>query len=155
MHKVFDLWRIAKTVAGLIFRRPLPGVTVIPLLANGQIVLVRRQDNGLWSLPGGLVDWGETIAATASRELWEETGLDLIEIRKLVGVYSDPDRDPRMHSICITVVADVQGDPEIHDPAEIAEVLAFDPAEIPMSQLAHDHQQQLQDHFDQIDQVVR
>ncbi|NEO28218.1 MAG: NUDIX hydrolase, partial [Kamptonema sp. SIO4C4] len=100
-----QIGRFIFTVIGVIFRHPVTGVTVIPILPDGRIVLVRRQDTGKWGLPGGLVDWGQDIPTTAKRELAEETGLELLEIERLVGVYSSCDRDPRLHSISILLVA--------------------------------------------------
>lgn len=141
------LWQFCQTVIGIIFRHPVPGTSIIPILPDGRIVLVQRQDNGLWSLPGGMVDWGEDIATAVRRELAEETGLELVKIRRLVGVYSAPDRDPRIHSICILVEAEVNGRMKIQDTLEVKEVKAFPPSSLPPGKLAHDHTQQLQDYF--------
>lgn len=142
-----QLWRFCKTVIGIIFRHPVPGTSIIPILPDGRIVLIRRRDNGLWSLPGGMVDWGEDIPTTVRRELAEETGLELLKIRRLVGVYSAPDRDPRIHSICIVVEAEVEGKMEAQDTLEVMEVRAFPPTSLPPGLLAHDHTQQLRDYF--------
>ena len=98
------------------------GVVIIPVLPNGQIVLIRRKDDGRWSLPGGMVDWGEDVPHAVRRELMEETGLEVVTIRRLVGVYSSPNRDPRIHSICITVEVEVQGKMAITDPLEVMEI---------------------------------
>src|SRR5262245_826148 len=57
--------------------------------AAGRVLMIQRSDNGLWAIPGGRQDIGETIAVTAEREVREETGL-LIEVVGLVGIYSDP-----------------------------------------------------------------
>ncbi len=141
------LWRFCQTVIGIIFRHPVPGTSIIPILPDGRIVLIRRRDNGLWSLPGGMVDWGEDIPTAVHRELAEETGLELVNIRRLVGVYSAPERDPRIHSICIVVEAEVKGRMKIQDTLEVMEVKAFAPTSLPPGQLAHDHTQQLQDYF--------
>lgn len=141
------LWRFCKTVLGIIFRHPVPGTSIIPILPDGRIVLIRRRDNGLWSLPGGMVDWGEDIATTVRRELAEETGLDLVKIRRLVGVYSALDRDPRIHSICIVVEAEVRGRMNVQDKLEVMDICAFPPTSLPPGQLAHDHTQQLNDYF--------
>ncbi|MDP8964950.1 MAG: NUDIX hydrolase [Cyanobacteriota bacterium] len=141
-------WQFVETVLGIIFRHPVTGTSIIPILPDGQIVLVRRRDNGKWSLPGGMVNWGQDLPTTVQRELTEETGLELIEIRRLVGVYSAPDRDPRIHSICVVVEADVQGTMQIEDTLEISEVQAFEPSAIPRGNLSHDHDRQLQDYFD-------
>lgn len=61
------------------------------------------------------------------RELAEETGLELVKIRRLVGVYSAPDRDPRIHSICILVEAEVEGKMKVQDTLEVIEIEAFPP----------------------------
>ena len=142
------LWQIVQTVIGIIFRHPITGTSIIPILPDGQIVLIRRRDNGKWGLPGGIVDWGEDITTAVRRELAEETGLELVKIRRLVGVYSAPDRDPRIHSICIVVEAEVHGRMKIQDTLEVMEIQAFSPTSLPPGQLSHDHNQQLQDYFD-------
>ena len=142
------LWQYVQTVLGVIFRHPITGTSIIPVLPDGQIVLIRRRDNGKWSLPGGIVDWGEDVPTAVKRELAEETGLELVKIRRLVGVYSSPDRDPRIHSICIAVEAEVQGKMQVQDTLEVMEVEAFSPNSLPPDQLSHDHRKQLQDYFD-------
>ncbi len=142
------LWQFAQTVLGIIFRHPIPGTSIIPILPDGRIVLIRRRDNGRWALPGGIVDWGEDIPTAVQRELAEETGLELVKIRRLVGVYSAPDRDPRIHSICIVVEADVQGRMEVRDTLEVIEIEAFPPTSLPAGPLSHDHATQLQDYFE-------
>jgi 8-oxo-dGTP diphosphatase len=141
------LWQIFQTVLGIIFRHPITGTTIIPILPNGEIVLVRRSDTGQWGLPGGIIDWGEDVSTTAHRELKEETGLDLLKIRRLVGVYSAPDRDPRIHSISILLEADVDGSFNVQDTLEVTEVKAFSLDELPLGNLSHDHEQQLTDYL--------
>lgn len=140
-------WQYIKTVMGIIFRHPITGATLIPILPDGQIVLVRRRDTGRWGLPGGIVDWGEDIATTAKRELKEETGLELLKIRRLVGVYSSPYRDPRIHSISVLIEVEAQGEFNIKDTLEISEVQAFAADKLPLGNLSHDHDQQLQDYL--------
>lgn len=120
----------------------------MPVLADGRIVLVQRRDNGRWGLPGGLVDWGENITTTVSRELREETGLTVEKLGRLVGVYSAVNRDPRMHSVCVVVEAHVAGPFEIHDHLEIQAIQAFTREQLPLGTLAHDHDRQLQDYLD-------
>jgi ADP-ribose pyrophosphatase/8-oxo-dGTP diphosphatase len=143
-----QLWQFVQTVLGLIFRHPITGTSIIPILPDGRIVLIQRRDNGKWALPGGIVDWGEDIATTVRRELAEETGLELVKIRRLVGVYSAPDRDPRLHSICIVVEAEVHGSMQVQDRLEVMGIQAFSPKSLPPGQLSHDHTQQLQDYLD-------
>ncbi len=142
-----NLWRVVQTVLGLMFRHPIIGASIIPILPDGRIVLIKRRDDGCWALPGGMVDWGEDIPQTVRRELREETGLDLVNISRLVGVYSAPDRDPRIHSICVVVEAEVQGEMEIQDTLEALEVHAFASDSLPLGQMSHDHTRQLQDYL--------
>ncbi len=139
--------RPVRVLLGLLLRRPIVGTSIIPLLPDGRIVLIRRRDNGLWSLPGGIVDWDEDIATAAARELAEETGLTITTLGRLVGVYSASGRDPRFHSVCIALEAQVQGTFNITDKAEVLEARAFDPAALPTEKLAHDHTEQLKDYF--------
>jgi ADP-ribose pyrophosphatase YjhB (NUDIX family) len=140
------IWHFTKAVIGIIFRHPVPGTSIIARLPDGRIVLVKRRDNGLWGLPGGMVDWGEDIATVVDRELREETGLQVAQIRRLIGVYSAPDRDPRIHSICVVVEVDAIGEMKI-DPMETLDVQAFHPNEIPTGRLSHDHRRQLDDYL--------
>ncbi len=119
------VWQYLKTIMGVIFRHPITGTTIIPILPDGRIVLIQRTDSGKWGLPGGLVDWGEDIPTAAKRELKEETGLELLTIRRLVGVYSSPHRDPRIHSISVLIEADVRGIFEPEDTLEVLDVKAF------------------------------
>jgi ADP-ribose pyrophosphatase YjhB (NUDIX family) len=137
----------ARTLVKLLLRRPILGTCVIPLLADGRVVLVRRRDNGLWSLPGGIVDWGEDVITSAARELKEEAGLETLGLDRLVGVYSQPQRDPRFHSVCITVAVRVTGQPYPADPREVSAAQAFTRDDLPWDRLSHDHRQHLQDFF--------
>lgn len=140
-------WHFTQTVLGILFRHPVMGTSIIPILPDGRIVLIRRRDNGLWGLPGGMVNWGEDIPTTVERELAEETGLQLSSIRRLVGVYSSPERDPRIHSICVVIEVEAHGEMQIQDPVEVTDVQAFPPGSLPMGTLSHDHDRQLQDYF--------
>ena len=140
-------WRFVTTVLGIIFRHPVMGTTIIPLLPDGRIVLIQRSDSGKWGLPGGMVDWGEDIPTATTRELKEETGLNVKKIRRLVGVYSDPNRDPRIHSISVLVEVDADGILEPEDKLEVLQVKAFKPDELPLGNLSHDHDRQLKDYF--------
>jgi len=142
-----SLWRFVQTVLGIIFRHPITGTSIIPILPDGQIVLIQRSDDGCWALPGGMVDWGEDVPSAVRRELMEETGLEVVKIRRLVGVYSSPNRDPRIHSICIVVEAEVQGEMVIHDTLEVMKIQAFPPSSLPKPDMSHDHTQQLQDYL--------
>ncbi len=73
------------------------------ILKDDSVVLVRRKNDpfkGSWALPGGFVEYGETVEDAVKREILEETGL-AVKVVKLVGVYSDPERDPRGHTITV------------------------------------------------------
>lgn len=86
-------------------RNPLPTVDVVIHVPGRGIVLVERRNppHG-WALPGGFVDYGESCEEAAVREAREETGLDVV-LTGLLGVYSDPSRDPRHHTISVVYTA--------------------------------------------------
>jgi ADP-ribose pyrophosphatase YjhB (NUDIX family) len=142
-----QLWHFWQSAIGAILRHPVTGTSIIPILPDGRIVLVRRRDTGKWSLPGGVVDWGETIPSTVKRELIEETGLELKTLKRLVGVYSEPDRDPRFHSICVVVEAAVDGTMHVSDTLEITDIEAFSIEDIELQHLSHDHGRHLRDYI--------
>jgi 8-oxo-dGTP diphosphatase len=151
---VLRSWRFVSTVLGIIFRHPVTGTTIIPILPDGQIVLVRRRDTGQWGLPGGMIDWGEDLPATVDRELTEETGLKFLKMGRLVGVYSAADRDPRLHSISIAVEVYAEGNLSVRDTDEISEVKAFPPNTLPLGTLSHDHDRQLQDYLNGVTTIA-
>ena len=101
------------------------------------VVLVRRGNapfEGQWALPGGFVEIGETVQEAAAREAAEETGL-AVEVSRLVGVYSDPDRDPRGHNVSVAFLARVLGG-QMQAASDASEVDVFDPDTV---ELAFDH----------------
>lgn len=106
-----------------------PGITVDCVVFDDRdrLLLIRRRNppfTGQFALPGGFVDYGETTEAAARRELLEETGLTAKDLR-LIGVYSDPKRDPRGHTISIAYRVNIEsGDPAAGDDAAEAEFRA-------------------------------
>ena len=143
-----QLWRHLRAAMRLVLRHPTLSVGMIPVYPDGRIVLARRVDLDRFSVPGGMVDWGETIEEAAKRELEEETGLEMVRVIRLVGVYSSPARDPRTHAVNVVLALEVRGEPSIRDALEISEIHAFSPADIPYGYLAFDGEQQLKDYLE-------
>jgi 8-oxo-dGTP diphosphatase len=117
---------LLKEVGRHLLRRPVVGLAVYARTRAGEIVLVRRGDTGTWALPGGTVEWGETLHATLLRELSEEAGIDEVRFERVVGVFGGPGRDPRFHAVTVVVAARV-GAPvrRPSNPLEITEVGLF------------------------------
>lgn len=120
------------------FRNPVPTVDIIIEYGAGIVLIKRKNPPHGWALPGGFVDYGETVENAAGRESGEETGLELTNLR-MFHVYSDPARDPRQHTISIVFAAEGHGVLLAGDDAQEAkafaendlpEVIAFDHARI-------------------------
>ncbi len=123
---------IVKEVARHLLRRPVVGIAAVARTADGRFLLVRRADVGQWALPGGTLEWGETLTATVARELAEEAGVDGCRIVRLCGVYSRPDRDPRFHGVTVVVECEVDAPVRPPDnPLEILEARLFERAALP------------------------
>ncbi|XXY50584.1 NUDIX hydrolase [Sorangium sp. So ce269] len=123
---------LAKEVARALLRRPVVGIAAAAQTADGRWLLVRRSDTGTWALPGGTLEWGETLRDTVVRELAEEAGVTEVEVGRVVGVYSRPDRDIRFHAVTVVVAARI-GAPTRppQNPLEIREARLFREDELP------------------------
>ncbi len=117
-------------------RNPVPTVDIIIEYEDRGLVLIERANppHG-WALPGGFVDYGESLEAAAVREAREETGLAVTLLRQF-HTYSDPQRDPRQHTITTVYVAQGAGTPQAADDARHLEIFA--PEALPQT-LAFDH----------------
>ncbi|HON17217.1 MAG TPA: NUDIX hydrolase [Spirochaetota bacterium] len=129
------------------FRNPVPTVDIIIETEGASkrgIVLIKRKNPPYgWAIPGGFVDYGETLEDAAKREAFEETGLT-VELVRQFHTYSDPSRDPRQHTISTVFIAKAKGEPKGMDDAMEAKIFRFD--EIPQD-MAFDHRKILEDYF--------
>jgi ADP-ribose pyrophosphatase YjhB (NUDIX family) len=141
------------------YRNPFPTVDIIiemesytpegaapenePVYPPSIVLIKRKNPPHGWALPGGFVDYGETLESAANREAREETGLD-VALSYQLGAYSDPSRDPRHHSISVVFVAKAFGKPIAADDAE--EVGIFNDDNLP-EPLVFDHEKILRDYF--------
>jgi ADP-ribose pyrophosphatase YjhB (NUDIX family) len=123
---------------------PLLTVDIIIELADGAIVLIERKNppHG-WALPGGFVDYGESIEHAAIREAREEVSLD-VTLTEQFYTYSDPHRDPRHHTVSTVFIATADGVPQGADDAKTAR--GFRENNLP-APLVFDHPRILRDYF--------
>jgi len=113
------------------------------------IVLIKRRNPPLgWALPGGFVDYGESLEQAAQREAYEETGLSLKGLEQF-RAYSDPDRDPRQHTLSMVFTATGTGELKSGDDA--AEAMVFPLTTLP-SPLCFDHAIILADYLATLEQ---
>ncbi|NEO58582.1 MAG: NUDIX hydrolase [Okeania sp. SIO3B5] len=129
------------------YRNPTPTVDIIIELTNQPgrpIVLIERQNEPFgWAIPGGFVDYGESVETAARREAKEETSLE-VELIEQFYVYSDPSRDPRQHTMSVVFIATATGEPKAADDAK--NLALFEPWQIPQN-LCFDHDRILQDYL--------
>lgn len=124
-------------------RNPVPTVDIIIEIKDKIVLIKRRNPPHGWALPGGFVDYGESVEMAAQREAREETGLELTELRQF-HCYSEPQRDPRRHTISVVFVARASG--ELRPGDDAADVGLFDEKKLP-EVIAFDHRQILFDYF--------
>jgi len=126
---------------------PKIAVNSLVFNAQGEVLLAKRTDNGLWCIPGGHVDLGETLEQACLRELFEETGLKA-RVKRLVGIYSDPANSlhiaqgPEWHTVRVSFLCEVTGG-TITSSEETSEVRYFNVAQLPP--LITDHAKRIQD----------
>lgn len=126
------------------YRNPVPTVDIIIEVMGRGIVLIKRKNKPAgWALPGGFVDYGETLEKAAVREAFEETSLK-VELEGQFHTYSDPSRDPRQHTISTVFIARADGTPKAADDA--AEIGIFTEEQLP-EMLMFDHAEILADYF--------
>jgi len=119
-------------VARHLLRRPVVGIAAGVRVEDGRWVMIRRADTGTWALPGGTLEWGETLERALARELDEEAGIVDAKMKRVVGVFSAPRRDLRFHAV--TVVVECEASPPSRppkNPLEIREVRLFAAADVP------------------------
>jgi ADP-ribose pyrophosphatase YjhB (NUDIX family) len=126
-----------------VYRNPIPTADIIIRIGPGVVLIKRKNPPFGWALPGGFIDYGETAEHAAAREALEETSLDVTDLN-LFGVYSDPDRDPRHHTLTVVFTARGHGTPDAADDAQ--EIGVFVREDLP-SPLAFDHAKILEDFF--------
>ena len=126
------------------YKNPVPAVDLIIEIEGQGLILIERQNPPPgWALPGGFVDYGESLEQAAVREAKEETCLD-VELLGQFNTYSDPHRDPRMHCISTVFVAKASGTPKAEDDAK--SVALFPKDRLPDT-LAFDHRKILDDYL--------
>ncbi len=120
-----------------------PKLTVDAVIRTPEgVVLIKRKNPPIgWALPGGFVDVGERVEEAVVREAREETGLKIRDLW-LVGVYSDPGRDPRFHTVSVVFGASAEGSPRGADDA--AEAVAFADDKLPVN-IVFDHRGIIED----------
>ena len=99
------------------YRNPFPTVDIIIEISGGIVLIERVNPPHGWALPGGFVDYGDSLEASAIREAKEETSLD-IRLEEQFHTYSDPDRDPRHHTLTTVFIAKADGIPRAADDAK-------------------------------------
>ena len=130
-----------------IYQNPIPTVDIIIEIVSKGIVLIKRKNPPYgWAIPGGFVDYGESLEEAAIREAKEETNLD-VKLIKQFHTYSDPQRDPRHHSISTAYIAKAKGIPKAKDDA--IEVGIFTESKLP-EEIAFDHRSILKDYFTRV-----
>ena len=123
---------------------PFTTVDAIIEIGGGIVVIQRSNPPFGWALPGGFVDYGESLEDAVKREAKEETNLDILDIKQF-HTYSAPDRDPRFHTIGTVFIAKAEGVPQAGDDAAGVEVVSLN--EIEAVDFAFDHKKIIKDYM--------
>lgn len=123
---------IVHEVTRHLLKRPVIGIAAVARTDDGRFLLIRRGDTGTWGLPGGTLEWGETLRQALARELEEEAGVTEHELVRVLGAWSDPSRDPRFHAVTVAVECKVKAPAKPPMNAlEIREAKLFAEADLP------------------------
>jgi len=125
------------------YKNPIPTVDIIIELKEGIVLIKRKNPPYGWAIPGGFIDYGESAESAAIREAKEETNLEITDLKQF-HTYSEPNRDPRFHTISIVYVAKAKGIPQAKDDA--MEIGVFTKDNLP-EEIAFDHRKILEDYF--------
>jgi len=123
---------------------PYVTVDIIIELSEGIILIERSNPPYGWALPGGFVDYGESLERAAIREAKEETNLDLVDVRQF-HTYSQPDRDPRFHTISTVFIASGKGNPQFGDDAKGLKVVRYE--DLLTLEYAFDHMEVIREYL--------
>lgn len=133
------------------YKNPSLTVDIFIFDEDENFILIKRGNEpykDYWALPGGFVDYGECVEDAAVREALEETSIN-VELKDLVGVYSEPSRDPRRHTVSIAYtakgnMADMKADDDACD------IAVFNRKDLEKMKLAFDHEKIINDCFNSI-----
>ena len=115
-----------------LLKRPVVGICAVARTRDGRILLIRRADTGTWGLPGGTLEWGETLRVALERELEEEAGVVDPVLGRVLGAWSRPSRDIRFHAVTIAVECIVEPPAKPpKNPLEIREARLFTKEDMP------------------------
>lgn len=126
------------------YKNPVPTVDIIIEINNGIVLIERKNYPYGWALPGGFVEYGESLEMAAIREAKEETGLEIYDLKQF-HTYSEPGRDPRLHTISTVFIAKGKGELKARDDAKNVKVFKRD--KLPET-FAFDHKKIIEDYYE-------